>query len=135
MGISGARSRASRPQLGALHQGRKLVQPSPAELRKFQKTASEVLTHKTFQFTLEEVFITAESIRQVIEEHEYTCYQAAFMPDHVHLVMRRHRHYAEQMIEQFPQKSKADFIKAGRRPVNPPSFLMRRSTARSASVR
>jgi REP element-mobilizing transposase RayT len=33
----------------------------------------------------------------VIAERNYTCYACAIMPDHVHMVIRKHRDSAEQM--------------------------------------
>jgi REP element-mobilizing transposase RayT len=42
------------------------------------------------------------------------------MPDHVHLLIRRHRDWAEDMIEHFQQASRADLIEAGKRPAEHP---------------
>ena len=42
------------------------------------------------------------------------------MPDHVHMLIRRHRDKAEDMIGFFQEDSKAALIQAGRRPVNHP---------------
>ena len=33
-----------------------------------------------------------DAFADVIRRHQYTCYACAIMPDHVHLVIRKHRH-------------------------------------------
>ncbi len=38
---------------------------------------------------------------------------SAIMPDHVHMLIRRHRDMAEQMIEFFQMESKEKLIEAG----------------------
>jgi len=42
------------------------------------------------------------------------------MPDHVHLLIRRHRDLAEEMIGLFQKNSKTALIEANRRAVNHP---------------
>jgi REP element-mobilizing transposase RayT len=42
------------------------------------------------------------------------------MPDHVHILIRRHRDRAEELIARFRKESKAALIQAGNRPVNQP---------------
>ena len=38
---------------------------------------------------------------EIMRQHQYTCYACAIMPDHVHLVIRKHRDDAEAMIRTF----------------------------------
>src|SRR5207302_11457109 len=52
---------------------------------------------------------------QTVREHGYTCYACAIMPDHIHLVIRRHRDWAEQMLSFLQDNSRAALITAGRR--------------------
>jgi hypothetical protein len=42
------------------------------------------------------------------------------MPDHVHLVIRRHRDIAEEMIQHFQEESKKALIETDHRAVNHP---------------
>ena len=42
------------------------------------------------------------------------------MPDHVHILIRRHGERAEDMIANFRKKTKAALIQAGKRPINHP---------------
>jgi hypothetical protein len=37
------------------------------------------------------------------------------MPDHIHMVMRKHKHLAEEMIEHFQDASRSALIKGGAR--------------------
>ena len=52
---------------------------------------------------------------RVIRDQGYTCYACAIMPDHIHLVVRKHKHPAEEMIEHFQEVSKEALIEAGAR--------------------
>jgi REP element-mobilizing transposase RayT len=106
--------------LGPLHYGRKPVQPPPAEIREFLKMADEVLEHRRYEFKQDEVLLLGNAIGETIAEREYTFYAAALMPDHVHLLVRRHRDHAEEMIQFFQEKSKAHLIEHNLRPVNHP---------------
>ena len=45
----------------------------------------------------------------------YTCYACAIMPDRVHLLIRKHRDKAEQMIEHFQDASREAIVEAGLR--------------------
>src|SRR5690606_37315196 len=46
------------------------------------------------------------SFEEVIKSERYTCYACAVMPDHVHLLIRKHKHTAEEMIERFQEASR-----------------------------
>lgn len=107
-------------ELGELHSGRKAVQPSRVELREFYQCANPVLTHPVRTFTAEEIIVLAESFRRTIRQCRYTCYACALMPDHVHLLIRRHRDKAEQMLEQFQTASRDALIAADHRRGNHP---------------
>lgn len=41
----------------------------------------------------------ASAFEEVCESERYTCYACAVIPDHVHLVIRKHKDQAEEMIE------------------------------------
>jgi REP element-mobilizing transposase RayT len=107
-------------ELGEIHFGRKHIQPSSKELREFKQAASAVLKHEVLTFDAEEIIQVGRCLGQSIREHGYTCYACAVMPDHVHLLIRKHRDWAENMIEFFQSESRAKLIEAKRRPWSHP---------------
>src|SRR5688500_12641293 len=76
--------------LGDIHLGRKQQQPSSRELQAFLKQAQEILTHPVLTLDEESILLVGNAIGEVIPERKYTCYACAVMPDHVHLLIRRH---------------------------------------------
>jgi REP element-mobilizing transposase RayT len=106
--------------LGELHYGRKRIQPASAELRLFYAHARDRLKHPLLTFDEEDIALIAKIIARVIGERSYTCYACAVMPEHVHLVIRRHRDKAEQMIEHFQQATRQGLIAAGKRAATHP---------------
>ena len=85
-------------ELGALHHGRKKIQPCSAIIRKFYQSAKSKLKHETLLLTDEEIPLVAEGFAETIRNRRYTCFGLAIMPDHVHLIIRKHRDQAEEMI-------------------------------------
>src|SRR5262249_48063727 len=69
---------------GELHHGRKRVQPSGAELRRFFRESRPVLTHEVLPFDDEDIALLGAGFEEVIAWRKYTCYACAIMPDHVH---------------------------------------------------
>jgi hypothetical protein len=78
-------------ELGNLHYGRKRVQPSSREIRAFYDVAATKLKHKLLKLTRDDVPVVASAFAEVIRTRRYTCYACAIMPDHIHLVIRKHR--------------------------------------------
>ena len=107
-------------ELGDHHYGRKERQPSPKELREFLTTAKDVLAHNVVPLDEEDIVLTGTALGVSIAENGYICYACAVMPDHVHLLIRRHGDRAEDMIANVQEKAKAALIAAGKRPVNHP---------------
>jgi REP element-mobilizing transposase RayT len=106
--------------LGALHHGRKPVQPPAAELRRFYEQARGALKHPLLTFADEDIALIARAFVRVIAECRYTCYACAIMPDHVHALIRKHRDHAETMIEKLQTASRYELIRQGRRaPAHP----------------
>ena len=93
-------------ELGELHFGRKQVQPAGWAVRDFQQKAAEVLRFGVLSLGLPEIDIIAAAIDESISTEKYTCYACAIMPDHVHILVRKHKHEAEQMIATFQQSSR-----------------------------
>jgi REP element-mobilizing transposase RayT len=98
-------------ELGELHFGRKQVQPAGREIREFYQHAEEQLLFDVVHFDSQQILIIAESLAKAIEELQYNCYACAVMPDHVHLVIRKHKHLAEKMIENLQQSTRLRFSK------------------------
>ena len=57
--------------------------------------------------------VIADAFAAVTESKKYTAYACAVMPDHVHLLGRKHRDSAEQMIGEF-QRASAAAVRATR---------------------
>src|SRR5262249_47745237 len=71
-------------------------------------------------FSDEDIQRIAASFSQSIGELGYTCYACAIMPDHVHMLIRRHRDKAETMIAHLQNASRDALISSGRRRVEHP---------------
>ena len=79
-------------ELGSLHFGRKRVQPSGREVKEFQDRSRAVLKYPLLKFQVADFPLIADALTIVIREHNYTCYACAIMPDHVHVLIRKHKH-------------------------------------------
>ncbi len=106
-------------QLGELHFGRKKVQPAGRVIREFYQRAKDVLKFDLLTFTREEIQTVAQSFRTCLKNHRYTCYACAIMPDHVHVLLRKHKHRAEEMTLNFQEQSRLDLQKSAARPAHP----------------
>jgi REP element-mobilizing transposase RayT len=106
--------------LGDVYFGRKEIQPPNYVLRSFYRQADGILEHERLLFTEAESALVGNSFGATIRSHGYTCYACAVMPDHVHILIRRHRDNAEQIVMHLQTESKRAIIEAGRRPVNHP---------------
>lgn len=84
--------------LGELHFGRKRVQPAGSTIREFYDAARGILKHELLSFNENQVELISQSFHEVIKSREYTCYACAIMPDHVHVLIRKHRDKAEEII-------------------------------------
>jgi REP element-mobilizing transposase RayT len=107
-------------ELGEHHYGRKAVQPPSSEIREFYDSARPVLAHALLRFSDEDVAILAMSFAQTIRRCRYTCYACAIMPDHIHMLIRKHRDQAEQMLAELQNDSRDALIAAERRRGNHP---------------
>jgi REP element-mobilizing transposase RayT len=102
-------------ELGNLHQGRKRIQPASRDIRSFYEAAAGKLKFPLLQLTVSDVQAIAKRFARVVEEQRYTCYACALMPDHVHILIRKHKHLAEQMIENFQTSSREELLRPGLR--------------------
>lgn len=97
-------------ELGELHYGRKRLQPASRDIRAFYENAKQYLQNELLTFTDSDIGMMAQGFGQVVKEKGYTCYACALMPDHVHLVMRKHRDPAEEMIDHFQRESRTSIL-------------------------
>ena len=100
-------------ELGEHHYGRREVQPPGPAIRQFYEQAADVLKYPLLTLVPGQFPVVAEALGKVAFERKYTCYACAVMPDHVHLVLRKHRDKAEEMIEFLQDASRARLRDAG----------------------
>ena len=94
--------------LGDGHYGRRRKQPRSAELRAFYQGAKERLAHPVIWFEAPERNGIGEAFGEVIAEENLTCYVCAVLRNHAHLVIRKHRLKAEEMIARLRQASRRE---------------------------
>ena len=92
--------------LGELHYGRRKIQPVSKVIKEFRQQSKEVLKHSLIRIGKAETYVIAESFAETVTEKKYTCYACAIMPDHIHVIIRKHKDTAEQMIENFQKSSR-----------------------------
>jgi REP element-mobilizing transposase RayT len=109
-------------ELGELHHGRRRLQPAGREIRAFYEQAATALKHPLLEYSPSEFSAVADAIGAAINESGYTCYAGAIMPDHVHLVVRKHRDLAETMIEKLQSLSRERLVRAGLRQESHPTW-------------
>jgi REP element-mobilizing transposase RayT len=107
-------------ELGELHYGRKRVQPASQSIRAFYDSAGDRLKFPLLTFGAAEVRAIADAFHDVIKECRYTCYACVIMPDHVHLLIRKHRDFAEEMIFNLQEASRLRLRTLGLRDVDHP---------------
>jgi REP element-mobilizing transposase RayT len=105
-----------------LHYGRKQIQPASKDIGAFYKEAGALLKHSLLSFTPAEFTGVADAISHAIGKCNYTCYAFAVMPDHVHLLIRRHRDRAEEMIEKIQSLSRERLWEIGLRDCHHPTW-------------
>ncbi|MFZ1937190.1 MAG: transposase [Thermoguttaceae bacterium] len=107
-------------ELGELHHGRKKVQPSAREIREFHDQSRAALKYSLLDFRADDFPRIAEALAETIRQQNYTCYACAIMPDHIHILIRKHKHQAEDMLDNFQQTSRLRLRNAGLRPDDHP---------------
>ncbi len=107
-------------ELGELHFGRKQIQPAASELREFFEKSRTVLKHPLLEFDFDARRMIGAAFSETIRQNGYTCFACAIMPDHVHLVIRRHRDRAELMIANFQRDSHLKLRDLGMRDLEHP---------------
>src|SRR4051812_35445423 len=109
-------------ELGELHFGRKKIQPSGREIRAFYERAEDLLKHDLLTFDNRAVQVIADAFGHCVQDNNYTSYAGVVMFDHAHLCIRKHKHLAEEMIEQFERYSARAMSDAGLRQHGHPTW-------------
>jgi len=65
-----------------------------------------VLKFPLLEFSSGDTRAIASGFAEAVSRRRYTCYACAIMPDHVHLILRKHRDKAERMIENLQQSGR-----------------------------
>ncbi|HTU17112.1 MAG TPA: transposase, partial [Gemmataceae bacterium] len=107
-------------QLGEIHYGRKKVQPANRDVRRFYEQAAALLRHRLLSLGEEARQEIASVWEGVIENERYTCYACAIMPDHIHILLRKHKHQAEDMMEALKNASRDRLLSGGCWPADHP---------------
>ncbi len=106
--------------LGPLLYGRQHPQPAADEVREFHEQARDLLAHEVLAFGNDDIALLGRTIGEVVRREDYTCHACAVMPEHIHLLIARHRDWAETMLEKLQHAGKKALQQAGRRgPVHP----------------
>lgn len=79
------------------------MQPTGREIRDFYEQAAGHLQHDLLSFAPNEFPVVADAFDGAIRRCGYTSYALAIMPDHVHLVIRKHKDRAETMIDKLQE--------------------------------
>lgn len=85
-------------ELGEIHYGRKPVQPPRTELQQFHRKAKEVLKYPVIWFDPLLRERIARALGELIRRENLTCYACAVLNNHAHLLIRRHKLRAQEMI-------------------------------------
>ena len=65
-----------------------------------------MLKYPLLDFKPSDFPVIADGLAEAIRQHNYTCYACAIMPDHVHVLIRKHKHQAEDMLENLQESSR-----------------------------
>ena len=106
--------------LGEVHYGRKAIQPSGRTIREFYEAARSRLKDALLTFSDAEIQTLGKSFADVMRRRNYTCYGCAILPDHVHLLIRKHRDQAETMIAALQDASRTSLQQLGTRAADHP---------------
>lgn len=110
-------------ELGELHKGRKAVQPNGKTIRDFYREATPLLKHPVLMLDGGQREEVGGAFQQVIQERGYTCYACAVMPDHVHILIRKHRYDALEIAEHLMAASRTRLIERGHREAAHPVWI------------
>ncbi len=84
--------------LRIMHFGRKRTQPPRTALKDFYLNAEHQLEHTILWFDSAKRQIISDAFSEVVESRRYTCFACAILANHAHVIIRKHRDRAEDMI-------------------------------------
>lgn len=91
--------------LGVMQSTECAASPSRGELRGFYRSAQPRLEHAMLVFDAAKRQVLADAFAKVVQSRRYTCFACAILSNHVHLVIRKHRNKAEDMIHSLKGES------------------------------
>jgi len=109
-------------RLAERHFGRKKVQPSIGELRAFYRKAQEHLAYATIWWDGAARRELVRAFGEAIGRERLTCYACAVLRNHAHLLVRKHRLKAEQMLELLKDAGRSHLRGTGMAPPDHPVF-------------
>jgi hypothetical protein len=107
---------------GPLHYGRKPVQPTREELRAFHQVADSQLQFPLLWWEAPARKAITDALGEVVASENLTCYACSVLSNHIHLLVRKHRMKAEQMLAAFKEAGRERVVRAGLAPANHPVF-------------
>jgi hypothetical protein len=111
-GSSGVRAK-NLSDLGDVHFGRKKVQTSRDELRRFYSEAEQLLEHETIWFDDEIRAVVADAFGAVVKKCGYTGWSGAVLQNHAHALLRVHRDDGHLLWERLALASRDALRSAG----------------------
>jgi len=84
--------------LGDRHLGRRPKQPTPSALRRWLDCAQHSLKHEPVVLDGTAAREAVRGIGEQVERHRYTILALAVLPDHAHVVVRRHAHQHTRIV-------------------------------------
>jgi len=109
-------------ELAESHYGRKRVQPSVGELRAFYQQAQKRLARPTLWWDARERVELVRAFSDAVTRERLTCYACAVLRNHAHLLVRRHRLKAEDMIALLKDAGRWRLREADLAPADHPVF-------------
>lgn len=121
--------------LGPIHPGRRMRQPSKEQLKAFYIEAEPLLEFPRIWFDRQTRIAVARAFAQVAKQQGYTCWACAVLRNHAHLLVRVHRDRAELMWEQMAIGAREALRAAGLAPQDHPVWSNRPYVVFKRSVR
>ncbi|MCE5325158.1 MAG: hypothetical protein LLG01_01965 [Planctomycetaceae bacterium] len=109
-------------ELGELHHGRRAVQPASRDIKAFYTQAVQLLRHELLVLDAAARAVVAQSVAETIRDRRYTCWACAIMDDHVHMLLRKHRDPAEEMIRAVQLATRDRLGALGHRKIDHPTW-------------
>jgi REP element-mobilizing transposase RayT len=109
-------------QLAPHHYGREQIQPASRDIHLFYAQARRQLQFPLLSCSPDDRAAIASALSDTIELQKYTCYACVIMPDHVHILIRKHKQTAEEMIDHFQSTSRLRLSSRGLRTPDHPTW-------------